>query len=149
MTRAGLALVLLGAGVLVGCGSDAPKEPPRDPNAVAVTIYRPHSDLHPADYPFAYVEKNKQGALADNTVVNFDVEPGLHSFALRNPALWDSEQSWQLKAAAGKHYYFRLTLGEAEGPEGSLPRYVSRFARVDEMPEATAKSEIAAMTAPK
>lgn len=135
--------LLVSLGVLVSaCASESPKAPARDPNLVAITVYRPHSDLHATDYPFVYVEKDRQGALTDTSTVNFDLPAGLHRFALSNPARWQAEQSWTLNAAAGKHYYFRLGLGEAEGPAGSLPRYVSRLARVDEMPEAAALAEI-------
>lgn len=141
--------LLVSLGLLIAaCGSDAPKEPPRDPNLVAVTFYRPHSDLHPADYPFVHVDTEKKGPLADNTSMSVDVQAGPHKMSLANSALWDSEQSWQFSPKAGRHYYFRLQVGEAEGREGSLPRYVSRFARVDEVPEQAALTEIAAMQSP-
>lgn len=139
------ALSLLAA----GCGGEPAKvEPPRDPNLVTVTFYRPHSDLHPADYPYVYADKDRKGLLADNSSVNVDVLAGTHRMSLNNPALWDAEQFWTFNAVKGRHYFFRLRVGEAEATEGSLPRYVSRFARVDEVPENTALAEIAAMQAP-
>ena len=144
---ASLAALALAA-LVAGCGAEPPKEPPRDPNLVAVTFYRPHSDLHAADYPFVYADKDKKGALNDKAVVMLDVMAGTHRMSLANPALWEAEQFWTFNAVAGRKYFFRLRLGEAEGTEGALPRYVSRYARVDEVPEAAAKAEIAAMLAP-
>jgi hypothetical protein len=139
---------LLASVLAAGCASAPPAAPPRDPNLVAVTFYRPHSDLHPGDYPYVYTDKDRKGTLADNTSVAFDLQAGSHRMSLNNPALWDSEQFWTFNAVAGRKYFFRLRVGESEGSEGSLPRYVSRFARVDEVPEAAAKAEIAAMNPP-
>ena len=136
---------LLVAAIAAGCASAPPPAPPRDPNLVEVTFYRPHSDLHPADYPFVYVDKERKGPLADKASVTFDVPAGMHRMSLNNPALWEAEQFWTFNAVAGRKYFFRLQAGEGDGPQGSLPRYVSRYARVDEVPEASAKAEIAAM----
>lgn len=141
-------LVLCCALILGACAAEPPAAPPRDPNLVEVTFYRPHADAHASDYPFIYAEKDKKGALTDNAVVTVDLMAGTHTLTLMNPSLWEAEQHWTFNAVAGRKYWFRLKVGEAERPEGALPRYVSRFARVDEMPEAAAKAEIAAMQAP-
>ena len=139
---------LAAAMLLAACGAEPPKEPPRDPNLVEVTFYRTHADAHAADYPFVYADKDRKGPLADKASMTFDVQAGMHRMSLNNPALWEAEQFWTFNAVAGRKYFFRLRLGEAERTEGALPRYVSRYARVDELPEAAARAEIAAMLAP-
>lgn len=139
---------LLIAALLAACGGAAPK--PADtatqgPPLAEVLLYRPHAGVHAADYPFVYVDNVKKDPLADNSSVALALEPGMHRIVLKNPALWEAEQFWQFNAVAGRRYYFRLFLGEDDNAQDATARYKSRFARVDERPEATAKAELEAM----
>ena len=136
--------------LLAACSSEAPApEQALAPDSAFLIVYRPHNDTNASNYPFVYVDDQKKGALADASVVRADMTPGTHRITLSNPALWEEKQYWQLNAVPGRRYYYRMRSGDFSGEDSQSARFLSKTARVDQVPEETATAEIKALPKPK
>ena len=106
--------VLVTTGVstfLFGCAASGPKFselPAVKEGGATVVVYRPHTSVNSAAYPYVYVDGEKRERLLDKGYVSYELTPGEHTIALTNPAMWGGKQEWKFTAIAGQRNFYRV-----------------------------------------